>query len=100
MVTFERRKWADNLVLPEWAWGACGWMVAKASNKTEARSCLVRDLEQLSLVFIELDDEHEVFGVADLAELDEHLAANFVMLEAGKQTLWGTLHCYKGEGEA
>jgi hypothetical protein len=29
-----------------------------------------------------------------------HLLENFRNIEPGKQTVWGTIHSYKGEGEA
>ena len=45
-------------------------------------------------------DLHEVFSLSDVEEVDDHLAANLRDIEPGKQTVWGTIHGYKGEGEA
>jgi hypothetical protein len=36
----------------------------------------------------------------DIEEVDDHLAENCRTFEQGKTTAWGTLHFYKGEGEA
>jgi hypothetical protein len=36
----------------------------------------------------------------DVDEFDSHLADNIRQLETGRVTVWGTIHCYKGEGEA
>lgn len=99
LVTFERRDEAQD-ILPEWAQGGCGWMVALASDEEAARSVLVRDLEHHALRVLEIADEREVFGEDEIEEIDEHLASNFRDIEPGKQSVWGTIQCYKGEGEA
>ena len=99
LVTFERRD-EDQDILPEWAHGACGWMVALAPNEETARGLLVRDVEYHGLRVIEIDDEREVFGDDEIEEIDDHLAMNFREMEPGKQTVWGTIHGFKGEGEA
>ena len=98
LVTFERRDEGQD-ILPDWAQGACGWMVALARDEETARGLLVRDVEYHGLRVIEIDEEREVFG-DDEIEIDDHLAMNFRAIEPGKQTAWGTIHCYKGEGEA
>lgn len=100
MVTFERRCERHNAILPSWASGACGWMMALAPDQDRARQFLLSDVEQNDLVVIDMEDEQEVFSEADLAGLDERLAANFRAIELGKRTIWGTIHCYKGEGAA
>lgn len=99
LVTFERRE-EEQDILPEWALGASGWMVALAPNRETARALLVRDVEYHGLRVIEITDEREVFSEERMEEIDDHLATNFRAFEAGKQTVWGTIHCYKGEGEA
>lgn len=99
LVTFERRDQEQD-ILPDWAHGASGWMVALAPSEETARELLSRDVSQLGLRVIEIADQREVFGDDEIEELDEHLAANFREFEPGKQTVWGTIHCYKGEGEA
>ena len=99
LVTFERRT-RDQDILPEWAHGACGWMVALARDETEVRHLLVRDVEYHGLRVLEIDKEQEVFSAEDVDEYDEHLGANFRDIELGKQTVWGTIFGYKGEGEA
>lgn len=99
LVTFERREQEQD-ILPEWAHGACGWMVALAQDDETARMLLVRDVEYHGLRVIDIADEEEVFSEEDIEQVDDHLAANFREFELGKQTVWGTIHCYKGEGEA
>lgn len=96
LVTFERRA-EDQEILPEWAQGACGWMAALAPDEDEARRLLVRDVEHLGLRVLEIADEREVFDEDEIADVDDHLAANFRDFEPGKRTVWGTLHCYKAE---
>jgi hypothetical protein len=99
MVTFERRD-EHQSVLPEDAQGAVGWMMALAPDGETARHLLVRDVEHCRLRVLEIDKEQEVFGEDEIRKLDEHLATNFREMEPGKRTVWGTIHCYKGEGEA
>ncbi|MCY7281571.1 MAG: hypothetical protein LH610_11895 [Sphingomonas bacterium] len=98
-VTFERRN-EEQDILPDWAHGGCGWMVALAPNEETARGLLVRDVEYHGLRVIEIDDGREVFGDDEIEEIDDYLAMNFREIEPEKQTVWGTIHCYKGEGEA
>ena len=99
LVTFERRD-EEQDILPDWARGACGWMVALAPDEETARGLLVRDIEHHGLRIIEIEEEREVFGEGEIDDIDEHLAMNFREIEPGKQTVWGTIHCYKVEGEA
>lgn len=99
LVTFERRD-DQQEILPDWAHGASGWMVALAQDEETARAIIVRDVEYHGLNVIEFDGEREVFGEDEIEEIDDHLAMNFREIEPGKQTVWGTIHCYKGEGEA
>lgn len=47
-----------------------------------------------------IQDEREVFDEDEIEQIDEHLAVNFREIDAGKSTVWGTIHCYMGEGEA
>ena len=75
-------------------------MVALARDEDELRQLLVRDLEHHGLQVLEIDKGREVFSAEDVEELDEHLGANFREIEPGKQTVWGTIFGYKGEGEA
>jgi len=99
LVTFERRDEGQG-ILPDWAHGACGWMVALAPDKETARGLLIRDVEHHGLRVIDIDDEREVFGDDEIEEIDDHLAMNFREIEPEKQTVWGTIHGYKGKGEA
>lgn len=99
LVTYERRG-EEQDILPDWAQGACGWMVALAPDEETAKQLLTRDVEYHGLRVIEIGDEQEVFSEEEIEEFDEHLAANFHDFESGKQTAWGTIHCYKGDGEA
>jgi hypothetical protein len=75
-------------------------MAALAPDDAAAREHLVRDVEYHGLRVIQIDNEREVFGDGEIEEIDHHLAVNFREIEAGKRTVWGTIHCYKGEGEA
>ena len=99
LVTFERRD-EDQDILPDTAQGACGWMLALAPDEETARNLLVRDVEHVGLRVLEIADEQEVFGEDEVEDIDEHLASNFREMEPGRQTVWGTIHCYRGEGEA
>lgn len=98
-MTFERCDQEQD-ILPDWAHGACGWMVALAPDEEAARELLIRDTEYHGLRVVEIDNVREVFGDHDIEEIDDHLAMNFREIAPGKQTVWGTIHCYKGEGEA
>jgi hypothetical protein len=61
---------------------------------------LARDLECHGLRLLEVGDQREVFHPDDIKGIDGHLAQNWREIEADKETVWGTQHCYKGEGEA
>lgn len=98
LTTFERGEHKQQ-ILPDWAQGACGWMVALAPDEEVARRILVRDIEHHGLRVVGVDKVQEVFSDEDIEEVDDHLAENFINFEEGKSTTWGTLHCYKGEGE-
>lgn len=99
LVTFERRDQNQD-ILPDTAQGACGWMLALASDEDEARRLIIRDIEHVGLRVLEIDNEREVFGVDEIEEIDGHLASNFREIESGRRTVWGTIHGYGGEGEA
>lgn len=49
---------------------------------------------------LEVAKVREVFGEAEVEEIDVHLAANLRAIEPGAQSVRGTIHGYKGEGEA
>jgi hypothetical protein len=86
LVTFERRHEGGD-ILPGWAQGACGWMVALSPDEDTARRLILRDLEHHQLRVLEIADTQEVFGENEIEEIDEHLALNFREIEAGKQTV-------------
>jgi hypothetical protein len=98
MVTFERLR-DDQDVLGPADQGACGWMIALAPDEEAACALIVRDLEYRGLRVLEIENEREVFSDKEIAEVDEHLAYNFRNIKGGKQTVWGTIHCYAGDGE-
>lgn len=75
-------------------------MVALATDEQEARQRLVRDVQRHGLRVLEVANEREVLSEGEVEEIDEHLAANLRAIEPGVQTVWGTIHGYKGEGEA
>lgn len=99
LVTFERRS-ADQEILPDWAQGASGWLAALAPDEKEARRRLVRDVQLAGLRVLDVANEREVFSEDEVEKIDKHLAANLRAIEPGVQTVWGTIHGYRGEGEA
>ena len=99
MVTFERDQDKQD-ILPDWAWGACGWMFTSGQDEDEACAFIERDIKFHGLKLIEIDRLTEVFGPDDIDPVDDHLAANVRSFEAGHRTAWGIIHGYKGEGEA
>ncbi|MDP3745502.1 MAG: hypothetical protein Q8Q88_00495 [Phenylobacterium sp.] len=99
LTTFERDE-DEQQILPDWAHGASGWMVALAPDEDAARRLFAHDLQHHGLRAIEIDKLREVFSDEEIEEVDDHLAENFRDFERGKSTVWGTLHCYKGEREA
>jgi hypothetical protein len=99
LVTVERTAESGN-ILPQWAIGACGWMVALAPDFETACRCLVRDLASHQLRLLETDHEQEVIEPDDVGQFDQLLAKNWREIEPHKQTIFGTLYGYKGEGEA
>ncbi|MBI1198167.1 MAG: hypothetical protein GC203_09920 [Phenylobacterium sp.] len=99
LVTFERSD-AEQAVLPEWAQGACGWMACRASSEESVRDLLAQDLRHCGLKLLAIDSLQGAVDEGDADEIDEHLAANMRQLEAGKLSVWGTIHCYKADGEA
>lgn len=99
MVTFERDR-PDQDVLPDTAWGACSWMFTSGQTEDEACGYLKRDLEYRGLRVVEIEDLTEVFGPDEIDDFDDHLALNVRNFEEGHRTAWGTMHCYRGDGEA
>lgn len=98
LLTFERRD--ERLgMLPDWACGASGWMVAIAPDEETARELIVRDVGSCGLRVLEVDKMREAFSHKDVEVVDDHLARNLRQIEPGKHTVWGTVHGYKGEGE-
>ena len=75
-------------------------MIAIAPDDETACQLLVRDLEACGLRVLEVTDVRELFEREEIKEIDASLATNFTAIEPGKQTVWGTIHCYKGDGEA
>jgi hypothetical protein len=75
-------------------------MFASGSDEDEAYGALKRDIEFHGLKLVEAEEFTEIFSAEDVDEIDDHLAANMRAFEEGHRTAWGTIHCYKGEGEA
>jgi len=75
-------------------------MFTSGQDEEEAVRHLHRGLQFHGLRLVEVDEMREVFRPEDIDELDEHLAANLRNFEEGHRTAWGTIRCYKGEGEA
>jgi len=99
LVTFERDNPTQD-VLPDSAWGACGWMFTSGRDEDDACGYLKRDIEHHGLKLIEVEQLTEVFGLEDIETFDDHLAANVREFEEGHRTALGAIHCYKGDGEA
>lgn len=99
LVTFERGE-ASQGILPQEAQGACGWMGAVAPDEDTACERLVRDLAFLGVRVLEISELQEIFEIDEFKNFDEHLADNFHVIEPGKLTVWGSIHCYMGDGEA
>ena len=99
LVTFERGE-ASQDILPEEAQGACGWMGAVAPDEDPACTQLVMGLELLGVRVLQISDLQDVFEIDEFKNLDDHLADNFQVVELGKMTVWGSIHCYLGDGEA
>jgi hypothetical protein len=99
LVEFRRREEGPGL-LPEACLGAVGWLLALAPNSETAVQRLVRDVEHEGLRVVAVDDVREVFDEDEIGEVSPHLLENFRNIEPGRQTVWGTIHSYKGEGEA
>jgi hypothetical protein len=99
LITFERHD-KEQDILPDWALGASGWMVALAPDEETARLLFILDIEHRGLRMITIQDEREVFDEDEIEQIDDHLAMNFREIETGKSTVWGTIHCYMGEGDA
>ena len=97
-VTFERRNKPQD-VLPDWAHGGCGRLIALAASESEAAEQLTSDIEGQGLKVVGIEGLKVVREVDEIERFDEHLGANFLNPESGKKTVWGTIHCYKGEGE-
>lgn len=76
LVTFERRAEQQD-ILPDWAQGACGWMVALAPDEETARGLLVRDVEYHGLRVISIDNARELFG-------DNEVEGVFKVVAGGK----------------
>ena len=87
-------------VLSAEAEGVVGWMGGKAQNLEQFVELLRVELEQIGLSLIEVDKIEILSETDEVAEFDEHLAANMSYWESGKMTVWGTIHQYLGEGEA
>jgi hypothetical protein len=75
-------------------------MFTSGQDEDEACGYLKRDVEFHGLRLLDIDDLTEVFGPDDIDQFDDHLATNVREFEEGHRTAWGTLHCYKGDGEA
>ncbi len=75
-------------------------MVALAQSEMDARLKIEADLRALYLRVLEFEGLREIFDNGEVEEVDDHLALNLRQIEADKLTVWGTIHCYIGDGEA
>jgi selenophosphate synthetase-related protein len=98
LVHFQRLEEGPG-ILPESSLGAFGWLLALAPDEETAVQRLVSDVEHEGVRVLAVTDVCEASHEDEIEEVSEHLAENFRNLEPGAQTVWGTIHCYKGEGE-
>lgn len=98
-VTFERTERAND-VLPEEAQGAVGYMAISAADEDGVRYALQDELNEVGLRLLEVDQIQEVDLNNLPADIDEHLLENIKNWQAGRRTVWGTIHVYLGDGEA
>lgn len=75
-------------------------MGAVAPDEDTACTQLVMDLALLGVRVLQISDPQEVFEIDEFKNLDDHLAENFQVIESGKRTVWGSIHCYLGDDEA
>lgn len=74
-------------------------MAAWAVDVEGVRATLARELAAVDLRLLEVDEARPV-GASEAADLDDRLAENLLNVETGRQTVWGSIHCYAGDGEA
>ena len=86
--------------LPTRAEGAVGWQAGKAENEDQFIKVLRANLEQIGLELDEVEKIREVESVEEIRRIDDHLGSNVETWEAGKSTVWGTIHIYLADGEA
>jgi hypothetical protein len=98
LATFERGSGAQD-ILSERHQGACGWIACLAGDETELRDNLSASLNAVGLRLVEMDRERRVGAPEDLTDIDEHLAANFVVRDANSESVWGAVHTYLAQGE-
>lgn len=99
LVSFERKN-LKNPILPEEAWGAVGYMAVICKNPEEIFELFRNSLLVDDLRLIDVEEISEFTSIDQVANIDPHLANNVEEWEAGKKTVWGTLHNYYAEGEA
>lgn len=85
-------------ILPGNCHGASGWMAIKATDEERVVNVLGDELAQIELKLVEADRVAQVYSVEQIARYDEHLASNVAQWQAGKATVWGTIHAYLAEG--
>ena len=98
LVTFERESDDAGILQPD-DQGACGWMGARTSSEHDLARVFATELAELGLRLVEIDEVIEVDSLDEVAAYDEHLASNMETWQAGKRTVWGTIHCYRADGE-
>ena len=99
LVSFLRQEDYQDILSPE-VEGAVAWHAGKADSKDQFVAFVTSEIEELGFKVIEIEDIQELAEIEDARELDEQLAENMDQWEAGRMTVWGTLHTYIAEGEA
>jgi len=97
LTAFEREGGLQD-VIPEDCQGAVGWFAILADDEAEVSQNLRRDLADVNLRVVEIENVQPVEDAGEVAEADEHLAENMSALDLGKVTVWGTLHLYRADG--
>lgn len=99
LITFERESDECEILQPD-DQGACGWMGAQAASEDQLAGVFAAELSELGLRLKGIDNIIEVSSVDEVASYDQHLASNMAAWQAGKRTVWGTIHTYLADGES
>jgi len=89
-----------NIILPDEVQGAGGYMAVKCASEKNIWDKFSEELRQVDLRLLDVENIEEFVSISQVAEIDEHLSKNIENWQAGKATVWGTIHMYLADGEA